>query len=147
VTVALCFAIVQLIDNFLSLSVPLIRIIDLSDGTEFEPESLAVISNIMFYGTCFRILFEFCVSLAILKFTHVIGVKSLVSLKKRAHLISDNHSVSSPKSYKFSVNTDRVKSLMKGGGNYNLKKSSSINDYADDDDNEYKITGEFLTTE
>ena len=77
----------------------------------------------------------------------MIGVKSLVSLKKRAHLISDNNSLSSPKSYQFSVNTDRVKSLMKGGGTYNLKKSSSINDYADDDDNEYKITGEFLTTE
>jgi hypothetical protein len=98
VLAALALAVVQIIDNFLSLSVPTLRIIDLSQGPTFKKETVDNLQLIMFCGTSFRILFEFFVSLALLRFSFVIGLKTLISSKTANKLLNSGGATSNPSS-------------------------------------------------
>ena len=84
----------NIVGSVFTLSVPVLSIKDLSDDSFYENETLENIREILFVGLCFGIVFDFFVSLGLLKFTYVIGLKSLKSSNKTEKLIKSGSQLS-----------------------------------------------------
>jgi len=93
------------------------------------------------------VLFEFCVSLGILKFTYAMELKNLASAKKQKKKQLNASITSSPILTSNSINTVDLKALMKNNNKNsyqnNDRDSKNFNYYIDDEESQVRTASFF----